>query len=759
VQNLSDRTLIELNKRQKYLIPVVEIYKRTESDIVSNSAPASAIGRFAPSCFIWANDTGNYEYEAKVVGFPSISTYLTDKVNSAEVTFNNAKRGEDSTSRFVLDNQIKGCWMVIRLLIPDSQNDSIILFWGKCNRPGEIDNSTVSVSAVQDLGNFTQSVPFRSYQVTCPLEFARPGGGCLGDETLDQKSVSYQQAVAEFGTAGCNKNFTTCNLFNNTRFFQGQRVIAVSGQFSYVTTEEVVKRVLFFFTKKKLVTTTHTNNWSSVNQADGDAVVPIVFGRAQIQGHPFTWADEGTQVLSLQGFCEGRIGGFEFIRSRTQGIDIVSSIAHLGDWGGEGTQQPDTLFNGTSGLNSRLAYLEITTNGSSPTQVDDAPLVTAVIKGLEIPVPDVGGEYTQVASSNNPVHIIRFLLTDLRFGRIPSHKLDDEYNLSTADMCDTIVEDRTNDEAIVLPSNEAVNYGITYRRFRSAGRYSVYKKIFNDDPFDSRVIDSDPVFEEPQVDWFDPFQPYVLPTPYSVLRQKFTCNGAVQEKTTILDFLNKQVFPTFKGYINYGFNGKIQIKALQKADNAYIRIPSKYFDTKIGVSSIAPWKNDYSGYLLIGASVETAEVRQVTSFEYSTACNGYELAVETFGGLTATSTPTFTGGSKSAPAFAYIDLDGDIIPGSSITVTFGSGDNQFQIQYIVDGIETITDCRDMLMAFMNANLQFQEDLLAYSLPSEPNRIYIRCESGYLVLDSPLEFSHIVAEEVIRIQAVFETVMN
>src|SRR5690606_19601465 len=118
---------------------------------------------------------------------------------------------------------------------------------------------------------------------------------------------------------------------------------------------------------------------------------------------------------------------------------------------------------------------EITTNGSSPTQVDDAPLITSVIRGLEVPVPDADGNYTLTEWTNNPVHITRFCLTDRRFGRIPEHRMDDEANYLTALDCDEIVEDRTNSEVILLPANEYGQYGDTYRRFRSSGRYTAYK--------------------------------------------------------------------------------------------------------------------------------------------------------------------------------------------------------------------------------------------------------------------------------------------
>ncbi len=752
---VTDSLLSEITRRNKFCIPVVEIYTRATEDINSASAPGKAIDLFSNTCYTWTNITGSYTYKAKITGFPEVQSYIDGQLNSAEIEFSNVERGENSMSRFVLDNNIKGCWLVIRLLFPDSPEDSYVAFWGKCARPGEINNSTMVISATQDIGNSAQQIPFRSYQAHCPLEFARAGGGCLGDQTLDQKSVSYRTAVALYGTSGCNKTFSTCTLLANTNYFQGQRVVAVSGQFSYVTIEEVVKRVLFW-TKRKKVPTNHSDNWSSVNQSEGNEIVPVAFGRCQIQGHPISWADIGTQVKSLQGFCEGRISAFTFIRSRTEGINIVSSAEHLGDWGNVGTQTPETLFNGVSGPNSRLAYLEILTNGSSPTQVDDAPIVTAVIRGLEVPVPDPTGAYTLSEWSNNPAHITRFVMSDLRFGRIPAYRFDDAVCIDTANDCDSIVEDRTNDEAAVLPANEAVNYGVGYRRFGSAGRVSAYKNMYDNGDFgDQPLVADPPEFQEPEVTWFNPFEPYTIPRNDVILRQKYTFNGAVTEKGTILDFLFKNLLPTYKGYISYAPNGKIQIKNRRKADNGYLRMAGNPGDARVAVSNIRPWIGNNKGYLLVGVSLEDAEVRGTTGFEYSTACNELPISATSTLEMTASTSGTMSGGSLVTPALGYIDIGGTVSPGASVNVTFNTGEDVFNVCYIADGVEDNPAFARMLCAFLNAHLQFQSYLTAYILDNNPTRILVRCESGYLLLDQELEFKHDVAEEVMRVQAVFE----
>lgn len=744
-----------LQDGNKYVVPVVEFYNRKQDDITSVVAPADAVGKFSIGCFEWKTTLHRHKYLAKVNSFPAIDIFQDGELNTAEIEFSNVVRGEESMSRFVLNNHVKGMWMVIRLVFPDLKDTSFVIFWGKCSRPGGINTEVITISAKQDLGNHGQKIPFRNYSVNCPLEFAKPGGGCLGNQTLAEKNPAYRQAVANFGTAGCNKLFTTCSVFGNTNYFQGQRVVAVSGQFSYVTIEEVIKRVLFW-TKRKKIKKVKTDSWSSVNQSEGDETIPVAFGRCQIEGHPIVWADVGQQVKALYGICEGKISAFTFTKSRVEGISILQTIEHLGDWGGVGTQVPDTLFGGVSGVHSRLAYLEITTNGSSPTQVDDAPLITTVVRGLEVLTPDAEGNFTIEQWDNNPVSILRFILTDVRFGRTPLDRIDDVAAYDTYLECNEIVEDRTNEETIVLPANEYDNYEVGYRRFRSTGRYSAYRDMYEHDELEQNLLPIDfPDFEHPEIRWFNPFQPYLIPVHQNVLRQKYTFNGAVQEETSLLDFVNEKVLPTFKGFLNFSHDGKIQIRNRRKADNAYLRADLDPNRLSIPITNISPWRNDYSGFIVIGVSKEEAETRKVTGYQYSPACEGLNIDVTTDSDTLLINSTNITGASFDSAGLGYITFDGTPAAGDIITGVFDSGEAEFTITYTVDGVESLTSVARMYLAFLNANLQFKNYLTAYILPEHPNRIVIRCELGSLLLDAPTEYAHSVAEEVLRVQTVFE----
>lgn len=736
-----------LESRKSDPVIGVEIYSRSTVDISSISAPANAIARFSDGCFTWSNSSGDYSYEAKIVEFPSVKKFLDSQQNEADILLGNVEKGDRSGVRFVLDNKIKGCWLVIRIIFPEFPDESWVIWWGKCLRPGKIDNKIVTISATQEIGNYKTQIPFRSYAVRCPLT---PGkGDCLGNIPLSEHSVLYQQQYAKYGTMLCpDRTRSTCIKLGNEKFFQGQPAIAISGTFSYVdtTVEDAQQK-----NKKKSLPPLKTESWSSVNQNETTSeVVSLSFGRCQIAGHPITWADKGSEIVSIQGFCEGRISEFDFIRVRDSKFTLGTVIKHYGDYGGSGSNGPDTLFGGFAGFNSRLAYLEVSVTGSQPTEVDSAPLITAVVRGMQIPIPNKNGEYTLSESSNNPVHILRFLFIDEKYGRVPAYRMDDSVNIKTAEYCDELVEDRSQCETIILPTNEYNDYGVNYRRYRSASVWNAYRQQWENGNQDG----VHPWLEQPLINWFIPFNQAPILPQVNILRQRFTINGHLQEKTPLLDFIQKRILPCFRGWINYNKDGKIEIRTRQPADNGYLRSDISANQKFIPINNVSKWKKDKNGYLLIGVGQPTSEIRKVVGVNFSSGCNNLPISVETDGGIISSISPII-GGSPSTQGVGYIDFSGIIEQDNVVTFTFNTSPNEFFINYVTDGTEDITTLVQMLTAYLNANPDFSNYLTAFINPSKPHRLNIRCEAGYLELDKPTEYSHNIADEVLRVQAVYE----
>ena len=743
------KTLLESRNSDPWV--GVEIYDRSTVDISSISAPGSAMARFSDGCFTWSNSSGDYDYEAKIVEFPSVRKFLDSQQNEADIILSNVERGYKSGARFVLDNKIKGSWLVLRLIFPEIPDESWVFWWGKCLRPGKIDNKIVTISATQEIGNYKTQIPFRSYGVRCPLT---PGkGDCLGNIPLSEHSILYQEQYAKYGTMLCpDRTRSTCIKLGNEKFFQGQPAIAVSGTFSYVDTSDVASNSQTK-NKKKIIPPLKTESWSAVNQSETTSeVVNLAFGRCQIAGHPITWADTGSEIKSTQGFCEGRISEFDFIRCRDSRFTLGSVIEHYGDYGGSGSNGPDTLFGGFTGFNSRLAYLEVSVTGSSPTEVDSAPLITAVVRGMQVPVPNSDGKYVLSESSNNPVHILRFLFVDQKYGRVPEYRIDDEANLRTAAICDELVEDRTQCETIILPSNEYNDYGVNYRRYRSTSAWTTYREDYEENGI--QVSDVHPWLEQPLVNWFIPFNQAPILPQANILRQRFTINGHLQEKTSLLDFIQKRILPCFRGWINYNKNGKIEIRTREAADNGYLRSDITPGQTLIPINNVSKWKKNKNGYLLIGVGQEKSEIRKVTGLVFSSACNNLPINVESTGSIVTSLSP-ITGGSSSAQGVGYIDFSGAVGANDSVKFTFNNSPNDFFIKYVADGTEDLSLLVKMVNAYLNANPDFSNYLTAYITPNKPHRLNIRCEAGYLQIDQPTEYSHNIAEEVLRVQAVYE----
>lgn len=375
--NISSRMIAEINRGEIFHLGV-ELYEPSEDEIFLY--PERSKFRFSSARFHWRN----LLYQNTIQAIPEMTKFIGKQFNNFTFQLTNVERGKSSGAALVLNNVIRGYRVAVRVIFPSlggCLQDTRLVWWGRVSHVEEVNETGVRVVCSQEIGNFSYEIATQKYGKGCPLWFGR--GECLGNETFEQKSALYQQAYNQFGQGGCNRTIERCKELQNDKFYQGQNVVTVSGQF--IRIEIVKKKILWIFSYKKK--NRIPVQWSSKNQSENDDVnIPLVLGRAQVLLQAFTWADIGTNIIALMGACKGEIDSFHNIKCYNRDLSIVEVTQHKGELGGVGSQQPDPRFP-ASGYNSRLAYVGITFGNSTEEDTpEEVPDVTAVVKGMLMPV-------------------------------------------------------------------------------------------------------------------------------------------------------------------------------------------------------------------------------------------------------------------------------------------------------------------------------------------------------------------------------------
>ena len=108
-----------------------------------------------------------------------------------------------------------------------------------------------------------------------------------GGESLGSKDAAYQAAST------CNYSWEQCLSYVNTKAFQGQRFIAMSGNF------KLRGKTLGFITKEHdeaMVQPGRVSEWKAV---------PLGFGRTQIELIPMVFADTGQYLAGQSAIGRG----------------------------------------------------------------------------------------------------------------------------------------------------------------------------------------------------------------------------------------------------------------------------------------------------------------------------------------------------------------------------------------------------------------------------------------------------------------------
>lgn len=284
-----------------------------------------------------------------------------------------------------------------------------------------------------------------------------------------EKTSTYRNAAA------CNKSHDQCVEYGNTKFFQGYRTQSFKGTFKVKSQRSGAGGA--FLSLLGLGSHKVKKQWTSQDDPSQDKLVPLAFGRVQAEGIPVRHADTSQYVAGESVFCEGPVSAMTNVRNNTSGFADTFQAGpfnHLGEYGGQGSQNPQGFFASALDYYSRTCYSEYTIKGDNPDTGDPAPTLSAVIRAQEIATPDASGIFNTADWSDNPVWLTRFLITDPNLLNHPEGLIDDEVAWETGLHCNEIISDDSKSEQLYLPSAVSSQAGTDFKRFRSTGLVDTY---------------------------------------------------------------------------------------------------------------------------------------------------------------------------------------------------------------------------------------------------------------------------------------------
>lgn len=510
-----------------------------------------------------------HHYLPYVMTRSDVKRYMRQQFDQVTVTFSNV---DTVLAQLIATNDIEGGILTIRKIDRTVTDDSLPLFIGQIQRPGNVDENVCEIVALEYLGSIDADAPARLFDPTCPWPFK--GAEC-----------TYSGAATD-----CDHSWSNCTLLANTDKFGGFRFMPATGTYQY--TQVTQSRFLLFFTRKKR--TTVTVSFSSLDDTPYDVPIPIVLGRAQVQGIPIEHADEGTVAFSLMAFCVGKVAWFTYMLANNSTVDILSQDQHFGELGGTGSQTADAFL--PSYPYNLLAYVGVRIP-SAVNSTDPAPNVSSVIGGLVVDLFDSAGAWTRSTWTDNAVWNTRaFMSLPLAQGGmgIPWGFFDDAQNYLEGVYTDEYIPDPSNCQKIYAPPS--LPAGVTL-----GDNYKVYR---------STCVQ----FQDPTVDGpYSTFTPGVdddtSRAPASVNVRRFTVNCAIAEQASATDILYQKLLPAFRGYLKVNKQGKIQICSERANPHAAVTAGSAPGATQILCSAPTQFS---AGDLVIASTFTTnAEVLKV----------------------------------------------------------------------------------------------------------------------------------------------------
>lgn len=702
MQTVSTSLLAALRANRKTLVTVVELYNPDSVPGVDGFDPASSdfvIGFAAVEGITFRGRT--YKKLLNKGGVGRITRTINKQLSGFTLSLSNSTR---EIIDFELDTNFEGLICVVRRLDRETSvnlDDSLVRFTGRCEPPEEFTKSSETARVpVKQIMNATEiNIPRRKFSISDPQ------GRMQSDPEFE--GFVYQQR-------GGAINY-------NERVLRGGLMGAL-------------------FQRKKTVT--RTLNYSSHSDLQEETDVPVIFGRVQTQLITFTYIDRGTWIEFSGFWCDGHdtaIEGIQNFRSVTDGMGLGTFAHRYGKIGGtveDSTHQTnDDPGWFAAGYYSRTAYTRAVGLGSKLNEDDAAPTCVAMVYGQKLPIPDPAtGAFTSVKFSDSAVAQSRFVLSSSYYFNLPDEWHDDAENLIAYDYGNHVLVDNHNTDTVLLPVSQMPHAGVKYSIYKSTSRLSpsYYKNEIGID------VGLDPYAQETEYNFYslvpissdDPGTGTIVLAP-TVFRRRFTSNINLREQMKAIDFLFDVLLPGSNLYLVQKANGKIAHRHKKPEDYSFVRTATAASATTIPVQNINPWLTK-QGKILIGATLTTAEVREIVSVNYSTA--GNSIGITASGGMSA-SAATLSGAGGATPASA------------TLTVTAATGTKT----YTIDGFnfsytpatgDTIETVAAFVAAQVNSNEIVNKRIKAvWNLDAT---VTVQSRLGDIVVDSPLEFAHYAA---------------
>ena len=727
MQNVGTSLLAVIESDQYDFVDLFEFYSFDETSLTPDRAALRVC-----NTALYHNGYGYTQY---AITRGDVSRYVDGRFNTCTITLSNIDRAMASFA--LLD--IEGMRVVIRMISRRVDDDSLVLFIGRCEKPAEISNTEVQVTIKQDLGSIENDIPWRTFGPKCQVAGGFKGVECLAGESLVSKDAAYQAAST------CNFSYPQCSTYGNLEAIQAWRFNSKNGNFKVSAQRGGAGGAILSLIglgQKKV-----TKQWSSQDDMPWGKAIPLGFGRTQLQLVGILHADTGQYIAGQSVVGEGEISDLINVRNVSSGFATTfqAYAQHLGKYGTDSSQIPAGFFTTGGDTHSHTAYVEYTVKGNNPDTGDAAPNIIGVVLWSKIPYWD-GSSFTGSVWSDNPAEILRYIMIEPRSLDYDSSWIDTTSWGIAADYCNQPMLDTSGNEDYYV-SDRAGTAGTDFKRYRSTGLLDTYhfRKVLG-------VDSTYPQAREVTYNTFDPTAPPASPTASTWYRRRYTANFHVIEKTKVADFLFKTLLPAFKGYLITGSDGKLQLKIDKPLKVQYARGVTLAGDTAIAIEDATAFTETTLPvrFALVDTSALQECVR-ISSVQFSTAGNAITLAKAVTGTITATlSGSTLSGGSTSVQASGTVTIGGTITATNTVQVTIDG----YSVTYTIGADDTTGTIAGMLATMINADTTLNRFVKATWSSSSPTIVTIKSKLGTLNLTEGMVHGHGLLAEIQQVHAQF-----